>query len=206
MTVNQPLIIRYLGSVDYLQAERAMKRFTQKRTMEITDEVWLLQHNPVYTTGVRDVAEPRRDAESIPIMKTDRGGEMTYHGPGQLIAYFLLNIRKRRLGPRLLVNQLEELTIDFLASYGVTANRREGAPGVYVDGRKIASLGLHTTATYCYHGISINITMDLRPFEYIEVCGIPGLEMTQLSNLVDGVTIEDASNRLEKYILKQFSG
>ncbi|MCY4149844.1 MAG: lipoyl(octanoyl) transferase LipB [Gammaproteobacteria bacterium] len=202
---SQPLIFRRLGSVDYLHAEHAMKQFTQKRTMEVMDEVWLLEHDPIYTTGVREAAEPKRDAASIPIIKTNRGGEMTYHGPGQLVAYFLLNIRKRRLGPRSLVNQLEELIIDFLGSYEVIAKRRQGAPGVYVGGKKIASLGLHTTATYCYHGISINVKMDLRPFEHIEVCGIPNLEMTQLSSLVNGITIEDALNRLEKCIRKRFS-
>lgn len=174
--------------------------------MKTLDEVWLLEHDPVYTTGVREVAKPWRGTAPIPIIKTNRGGEMTYHGPGQLIAYFLLNIRKRRLGPRSLVSQLEELIIDFLSGYGVVANRKEGAPGVFVDGKKIASLGLHTTATYCYHGISINIKMDLRPFEYIEACGIPNLEMTQLSDLVDGVTTEDTLNELEKHIFKQFSG
>ncbi len=183
-----------------------MKQFTKNRTMDVADEVWLLEHNPVYTTGIREAPEPRPGAARIPVVKTGRGGKMTYHGPGQLIAYFLLNIRKRQLGPRSLVNQLEGLMIDFLAGYRVTASRKEGSPGVFVDGRKIASLGLHATATYCYHGISINIDMDLQPFDHIEVCGIPNLEMIQLSDLVDGATIEDALIKLEKYIFKWFAG
>ncbi len=203
--IKQPIILKNLGCVDFLETEYAMKQFTKKRSMEMADEVWLLEHNPVYSTGIRQVSHPVLKDTKIPVVKTNRGGEMTYHGPGQLIAYFLLNIRKRRLGPKSLVYKLEEMIIEFLASYKVSANRKEGAPGVYVDGSKIASLGLHTTTTYCYHGISININMDLRPFKHIEVCGIPNLEMTQLSELVGQVSIKDAMNKLENYILKFFS-
>ncbi len=182
-----------------------MKQFTKNRTLEMTDEVWLLEHNPVYTTGIREVSHPVPEVTEIPIVKTNRGGEMTYHGPGQLIAYFLLDIRKRRLGPKSLVYKLEGLIIDFLASYGVNANRKEGAPGVYFHDKKIASLGLHTTTAYCYHGISININMDLRPFDHIVVCGMPNLEMTQLSEHVDEISIEEATNKLENCILDFFS-
>lgn len=203
--INHPLIIRRMGCVDYEFAEQKMKKHTRERTSDTEDEVWILEHNPVYTTGKRQVEMPKQTAPLIPLIHSDRGGEMTYHGPGQLIAYFLLNIRVRRLGPRSLVWQLEDLAIDFLASFGISGSRKEGAPGVYIRGKKIVSLGLHTTASYCYHGISINIDMDLSPFNHIEVCGIPNLQMTQLSEYVDQPNIVDAANILEQLILQRFS-
>ena len=181
-----------------------MKAFTGERAPDTCDEVWILEHEPVYTSGIRNVRRPGKGAPDIPVVKSDRGGEMTYHGPGQLIAYFLLDIRQRGMGPRLLVEQLESLVIDALSDYGLVASRRAGAPGVYVEGRKIASLGLHTTASYCYHGLSINVRMDLTPFGHIDTCGIPDLEVTQLADHVEGVSVADTADRLERRVLERF--
>lgn len=203
--MKQPLIVRRLGCVDYKFVEQEMKDFTRKRTADTQDEVWLLEHFPVYTMGVREVGGPDYDTFPIPFVKTNRGGEMTYHGPGQLVAYFLLDFHRRRLGLRFLVKHLEALTIDFLASYGVASSRKKRSPGVYIDGKKIASLGLHASTRYCYHGISINIDMDLRPFDRIDVCGLPSLEMTQLSEKVDKVNITEALDKLEESILKRLA-
>lgn len=204
-SVPRPLIVRRLGCVEYRPVAEKMKAFTGERAPDTCDEAWILEHEPVYTSGIRSVKQPGKGASSIPVVKTNRGGEMTYHGPGQLIAYFLLNIRERNMGPRVLVEQLESLVIDVLSDYGLAAARRTGAPGVYVEGRKIASLGLHATASYCYHGLSINVRMDLAPFGHIDTCGVPALEMTQLSDHVDGASVADTADRLERCALERFA-
>jgi lipoyl(octanoyl) transferase len=180
---NEPLV-RRLGMVEYEPTWRAMQSFTACRTAETRDEIWLLQHRAVYTVGVagRAIHLPRQRDE-IPVVRIDRGGQITYHGPGQLVAYTLLDIKRRGLTVRPLVRRLEQAVIDLLADYGISACGRVDAPGVYVGAAKIAALGLRVTRGCCYHGLALNIEMDLSPFHAIDPCGYPGLEVTQLRDL-----------------------
>ena len=161
-----------------------MKEFTAARNAATPDELWQVEHPPVYTLGVAARPEhlPRVD-NGIPIVKTDRGGQITYHGPGQIVIYTLLDLRRRNLGVRMLVRRLEQAVIELLQGYRIDANAREDAPGVYVAGAKIAALGLRVRNGCCYHGLSLNVDMDLTPFSTINPCGFPGLEVTQLRDL-----------------------
>jgi len=177
--------IRHPGLVDYVVAWEAMRRYTEARGATDRDEVWLLQHPPVYTGGQR-LRDEVSGIAGIPVVQTDRGGMMTYHGPGQWIVYVLLDLRRRGRGVRWLVQTLEQAVIDLLAGYGIAAARRAGAPGVYVDERKIAALGLRVCHGCSYHGLSLNVDMDLAPFAAIDPCGYPGLAVTSLREL--GVT------------------
>jgi lipoyl(octanoyl) transferase len=169
---------------DFEMTWQRMRDFTLARTLETPDELWQVEHAPVYTLGVAAGPEhlPRTD-NGIPVVKTDRGGQITYHGPGQVVVYTLLDLRRRRIGVRLLVRKLERAVIELLATYGIDANGREDAPGVYVAGAKIAALGLRIRNGCCYHGLSLNVAMDLSPFAAINPCGYPGLEVTQLRDL-----------------------
>ena len=170
--------------VQYEPTWREMQSFTLARTVDTPDELWQVEHPPVYTLGVAAKAEhlPRTD-NGIPLVKTDRGGQITYHGPGQIVIYTLLDLRRRHLGVRTLVRRLEQAVIELLESYGIDANGREDAPGVYVAGAKIAALGLRVRNGCCYHGLSLNVNMDLTPFGAINPCGYPGLAVTQLRDL-----------------------
>jgi lipoyl(octanoyl) transferase len=168
-----------------------MRRFTARRDADTPDEIWLLEHPPVYTLGVRGGEEDILDALSIPVMRSDRGGLATYHGPGQLIVYPLLDLDRLGLGVRALVERLEKSVIAVLAQYAICGERRAGAPGVYVDGRKIASLGLRVRGGRAYHGLSFNVAMDLTPFSGIHPCGMAGLEATQLHDLGVGAQTHD---------------
>ena len=161
-----------------------MREFTLARTADTPDELWQVEHLPVYTLGVAAKAEhlPRTD-NGIPLVRTDRGGQITYHGPGQIVIYTLLDLRRRNLGVRTLVRRLEKAVIELLDGYGIDANGREDAPGVYVAGAKIAALGLRVRNGCCYHGLSLNADMDLTPYDAINPCGYPGLEVTQLRDL-----------------------
>ncbi len=161
-----------------------MRDFTLARTADTTDELWQVEHSPVYTTGVAAKPEhlPQTD-NGIPLVRTDRGGQITYHGPGQIVIYTLLDLRRRNLGVRALVRRLEQAVIELLQGYRIDANAREDAPGVYVAGAKIAALGLRVRNGCCYHGLSLNVDMDLTPFGAINPCGHPGLEVTQLRAL-----------------------
>ncbi|MGV3592899.1 MAG: lipoyl(octanoyl) transferase LipB [Gammaproteobacteria bacterium] len=181
--MNPPLI-RELGLCDYLPVWRAMQQFTDTRTSDTPDELWVLQHNPVFTQGQAGKAEHVLDPHGIPVIQTDRGGQVTYHGPGQLVVYFMLDVRRRGFGVRSLVDLIESSVIAVLASYGVEAQLRAGAPGVYVGERKIAALGLRVRKRGSLHGLSFNVDMDLRPFSYINPCGYAGMEVTQLCDLV----------------------
>lgn len=158
-----------------------MKAFTLTRNAATPDELWKVEHPPVYTLGVSAKAEhlPRAD-NGIPLIKTDRGGQITYHAPGQIVIYTLLDLRRRNVGVRALVRKLERAVIELLRDYGVDSNAREDAPGVYVAGAKVAALGLRIRNGCCYHGLSLNVDMDLTPFSTINPCGYPGLEVTQL--------------------------
>ena len=177
-------LIRDLGLSDYEPVWRAMQAFTDARTADTPDELWVLQHTPVFTQGQAGKAEHVLDAHGIPLIQSDRGGQVTYHGPGQLIVYFLIDVRRRGFGVRALVDLIESSIIAVLASYGVDAQLRAGAPGVYVAGRKIAALGLRLRKGGSLHGLSFNVDMDLRPFSYINPCGYAGMEVTQLRDLV----------------------
>ena len=176
-------IIKDKGFEDILSTWQAMQSFTQERKPDTPDEIWLLQHPPVFTLGLAGKMEHILNASDIPIVKLDRGGQVTYHGPGQLIVYLMLDLRKRQYGVKELVYRLEESVISLLKQYAVIANRKPDAPGVYVDGEKIASLGLRVKHGCCYHGIALNVAMDLVPFSWINPCGYPGLAVTQTSNL-----------------------
>lgn len=181
--------IKYLGLVDYLTTQDEMQRFVANADTDTESEIWLLEHEPVYTQGTACSSETLLPSD-IPVVKSDRGGQITYHGPGQLIMYVLLNLKKHNVGVKALVNALEQSIIDFLLEYNVNAERKEGAPGVYVDGAKIAALGLRVKKGFSYHGLSFNLTMDLAPFSNIDPCGYQGMQVAQLQDLSD----KDVSN------------
>ena len=174
------VVIRRLGRTDYRETYEAMRSFTAAREADSTDELWLTEHAPVYTVGAAGRPEhlPRSD-NAIAIERIDRGGQITYHGPGQPIVYTLLDLNRRGLKVRALVQLLEQAVIDLLGSYNVEATRNPGAPGVYVGQAKIAALGLRVTRKGCYHGVALNVDMDLTPFDFIDPCGYPGLRVTQ---------------------------
>lgn len=177
--------------VDYDSAWQAMKDFTTRRMPLTDDEIWLLQHPPVYTQGIAGRPEHLLVESEIPVIRTDRGGQITYHGPGQLIAYLLLDIRRLKLGIRELVRRMENAVIQVLADYDIEAQSRNDAPGVYVGTAKIASLGLKIKKNFCYHGIALNIDMDLQPFAAINPCGYAGMPVTQMKDqgVTDGLDI-----------------
>ena len=180
----QPRIL-FLGEVDYLESFEWMKQFTAERNVDTRDEFWVLSHPAVFTQGTSCEALPLNSGADIPLVKTDRGGQITYHGPGQLIVYLLLDIKRLGIGPKRLVSRIEQAIIKLLDQLGVCAKTRTGAPGVYVSGEKIAALGLRIRQGACYHGLSLNVDMDLSPFERIDPCGYAGLKVTQL--LAQGV-------------------
>jgi lipoyl(octanoyl) transferase len=176
------LRVRRLGLRDYEPVWRAMQDFTDHRDDDTPDEVWLVQHPPVFTQGQAGKAEHVLAPGDIPVVQVDRGGQVTYHGPGQIVAYPLLDLRRKGLGVRELVNRIEQAIIDVLKRYGVRGERVCGAPGIYVDGRKIASLGLRIRRGRSFHGLAFNIDMDLEPFRRINPCGFEGLQVVQLSD------------------------
>lgn len=178
-----PLVVRELGRAEYEPTWRAMSEFTDRRDGETTDELWLLEHPPVFTLGQAGRREHVLAPGDIPVVQVDRGGQVTYHGPGQLVAYPMLDLRRRGIGIRQLVHSLEQAVIEQLAGYGIEAARREKAPGVYVDGRKIAALGLRVRRGCTFHGLAFNVDMDLEPFSRINPCGYEGLETTTVANL-----------------------
>lgn len=172
-------LVRSLGLVEYQLTWDAMKRFTAERGPETRDEIWLLQHPPVYTQGLAGKPEHLLHSTNIPVIKIDRGGQITYHGPGQIVAYMLLDMRRRKINVRELVRLMEQAVIELLAESGVAAKYREDAPGVYVGDAKIAALGLKIKNGYCYHGLAFNVDMDLSPYTNINPCGYAGLRVTQ---------------------------
>lgn len=188
--------IRMPGLVDYLPAWQAMQRFTDRRGPDTPDEIWLLEHRPVFTQGQAGKAEHLLFPGDIPVVQADRGGQVTYHGPGQLVAYLLLDVRRLGLGVRELVSLMEAVLVELLATYGVPAEARPDAPGVYVAGSKIASLGLRIRRGCSFHGLAFNVDMDLEPFRRINPCGYAGLTMTQLRDLVGPVDFEAVSRQL----------
>ncbi|MBA2710455.1 MAG: lipoyl(octanoyl) transferase LipB [Tatlockia sp.] len=190
------MTIRNLGMQSYLPTWENMKQFTQLRTESTVDELWLLEHPAVYTQGQAGKAEHILNPNSIPVIKSDRGGQVTYHGPGQLVAYVLLDIQRRKLGIRTLVSQLEEILINVLDHLQIKGSTQCGAPGVYVDEKKIASIGLRVKNGRTYHGIALNVAMDLAPFTGINPCGFAKLKMTQISDYAPDANIETVSRIL----------
>jgi len=200
--VNPPRI-RRLGRADYLPTLAAMQAFTAQRTPETEDELWIVEHPPVYTLGQAGKPEHVLRDLGIPLVKIDRGGQVTYHGPGQVVIYLLLDLARRKLKIRELVSAIEQAVINLLAEYGISAERREGAPGVYVGGAKIAALGLRIRNGASYHGVSLNIDMDLAPFSAINPCGYPGLPVIQTRDLGIPLTTDEAGERLAQHLLRQ---
>ena len=188
--------MRRLGRVDYEPTWRAMQAFTATRTADTADEVWLLQHPPVFTLGMAGKREHLLADVGIPVVAIDRGGQVTYHGPGQVLAYLLIDLRRRGFGVKELVRRMEQAVIDLLAECGLHGERLDGAPGVYVGGAKIAALGLRVKGGCSYHGLALNVDMDLSPFAAINPCGYPGLAVTQLKGLGVTLTPDAVSERL----------
>jgi len=184
--LTDSVVIKQLGTVPYVSTYDAMRDFTLQRDVQALDELWVLQHPSVYTMGLAAKPEHLLNTGRIPVEYIDRGGQVTYHGLGQLVVYILMDIKRRKWGVRQLVKQLEQAVIDYLASENINAERRKNAPGVYVGQQKIAALGLRVKRGCSYHGLSLNVDMDLSPFQGINPCGYEGLEVTQLKDL--GVT------------------
>jgi len=182
-TANPLLVVRRLGRGEYSTTWQAMQAFTAQRGPDTADELWLLEHPPVFTLGLAGRRSHILRASDVPIIASDRGGQVTYHGPGQIVAYLLLDLRRRGYGVRELVQRMEQAVIDLLADYGIEGRRRDKAPGVYVAEKKIAALGLRIRQGRSYHGLALNVDMDLAPFTWIDPCGYPGLEVTQLRDL-----------------------
>jgi lipoyl(octanoyl) transferase len=185
------IVTRDLGRTEYNTTFRAMREFTDARTADTPDEIWLTEHDPVFTQGQAGKREHLLAPGTIPVVQSDRGGQVTYHGPGQLVGYLMIDIRRAKLSPRALVTAVEQSIIEVLASYDINGKNRTDAPGVYVNGAKVASLGLRIRKGCSYHGLALNIAMDLEPFSRINPCGLRGIEVTQLSELGGPSRVED---------------
>lgn len=197
------LVVKRLGRVDYEPTFQAMQDFTANRTAETTDELWIVEHPPVYTLGQAGKPEHILRDVGIPLVKIDRGGQVTYHGPGQVVIYLLLDLPRLKIKVRELVTAIEQAVIDLLAAYGVAAARRDGAPGVYVGEAKIAALGLRIRNGCSYHGVSLNVDMDLSPFDAINPCGYAGLKVIQTKNLNIPLSVTEAGEHLSQHLLQQ---
>lgn len=199
------LVIKHLGLQPYLETWQAMQNFTAQRTPETPDEIWLLEHPPVFTQGLNGKAhhilQPLND---IPLVQTDRGGQITYHAPGQLIAYILIDLKRLKMTVKQCVHMLEAVIIDTLSHYHITSQARADAPGVYVEGKKIASLGLRIKRHCTYHGLALNINMNLTPFTQVNPCGLEGIQMTQINEYCPGLGVSDVLPFLEKSLSKAF--
>ena len=197
------IVIRRIGRTDFVPAWRAMQRFTAERTAQTPDELWLTEHPPVFTQGLAGKPEHLLRDLGIPVVNIDRGGQVTYHGPGQAVVYLLLDLSRRGLKVRQLVHRIEQAVIDLLAGCGLRGERLAGAPGVYVGGAKIAALGLRVRGGCCYHGVSLNVDMELAPFSAINPCGYPGLKVTQLRDLGAADGWEAAGEKLLAQLKRQ---
>lgn len=189
-------IVKHLGQVDYTPTWQAMQAFTDTRTEQTPDELWCLEHPPVYTLGLAGKPEHLIMPSSIEVVKCDRGGQVTYHGPGQLVVYLMIDFKRMGIGVRELVRRIEQSVIDLLAELGINAYGDVNAPGVYVAGEKIASLGLRIKNGAVYHGLSLNVDMDLTPFSWINPCGYAGLKVTQLKDQGATLTVTETAERL----------
>ena len=197
------ITVKRLGRVAYAPTFQAMQDFTATRTAETPDELWIVEHPPVYTLGQAGKPEHILRDVGIPIVKIDRGGQVTYHGPGQVLIYLLLDLSRLKIKVRELVTAIEQAVIDLLAEHGVTAERRDGAPGVYVADAKVAALGLRIRNGCSYHGVSLNVDMDMTPFAAINPCGYPGLQVTQTRDLNIPLTTDEAGEQLSQHLLQQ---
>lgn len=195
--------VRRLGRVEYEPTWLAMQEFTAARTADTPDELWIVEHPPVFTLGQAGKPEHLLTDIGVPMVKIDRGGQITYHGPGQAVVYLLIDLPRRKIKVRELVSAIEQAVIDLLAEYGVHAERRDGAPGVYVGEAKIAALGLRVRNGCCYHGVSLNVDMDLSPFAAINPCGYAGLQVTQTKDFNIPLTAHEAGERLCQHLLQQ---
>ena len=199
------IVVRHLGEVGYHDTWQKMQDFTNSRQSGTPDELWFLQHPPVYTLGKNAKPEHILNAAATPVIDSDRGGQVTYHGPGQVVVYTLLNLPRLKLGVRELVTTLEQVIIELLADYDVLAKARREAPGVYVNDAKIAALGLRVRKGYSFHGLALNVDMDLEPFSRINPCGYEGLEVTQLKNLVSDIDIGSVTDNLQQRLISKLS-
>ena len=197
------LLVRHMGQQDYLSCWQAMQDFTNQRHDHTADELWLLEHPPVFTLGQSAKLEHILDASTTPVIPIDRGGQVTYHGPGQLVAYTLIDLKRKQLSIRQFVTKLEQAVIACLQLYGLSAESRCKAPGVYVENKKICSIGLRVRRGYAFHGLALNVNMDLEPFSRINPCGYKGLEMTQLAALGGPSTLAEAGVTLLACLVKQ---
>lgn len=187
--MSDELTFKSLGTTNYLETLEGMK--THLISDDFQNEIWMLEHPPVFTLGTAADKQHILDAKNIPVIQSDRGGEVTYHGPGQLVIYLMIDVKRSKLGPKSLVKTLQEFTRTLLANYAIESNFVDGAPGVYVNGKKIASIGLRISKGKTYHGISINVDMDLTPFSYINPCGYEGLEVAQIKDFKKDITIKE---------------
>ena len=205
MDAVAPIQARWLGRAHYEPTWRAMQQFTEQRDAATPDELWLLEHEPVFTLGMNADRAHLLAPGDIPVVRIDRGGQVTYHGPGQLVVYPLIDVRRARLGVRELVTALEGAVIELATRYGIDAACRAGAPGVYVADRKLASVGRRIRRGGSYHGLALNVNMDLEPFARINPCGYAGLEMTQLAALGGPVDVERAGRELAPLLLPKLA-
>lgn len=194
-------VVRWLGRVEYEPTWRAMQTFTNERDATTPDQIWLLEHPPVFTLGMNAAPEHLLAPGDIPVVQIDRGGQVTYHGPGQLVVYPLLDVRRAGLGVRQMVMALESAIIDLLASWNIEAVAKREAPGVYVNGRKVASIGLRIRRGSSYHGLAFNVAMDLQPFQRINPCGYRGLEVTDLRSLGVNASVQEVADALSPRLL-----
>ena len=199
------VIVRQLGRQPYEPIFEAMKRFTDERDQNTQDEIWLVEHDAVFTQGQAGKSEHILMPGDIPVVQVDRGGQVTYHGPGQQVIYLMLNIKRRKLGVRHLVTAMEEAVVGLLEKYGVTAYPKPDAPGVYVDEKKVCSLGLRIRNGCSFHGLALNVNMDLSPFQRINPCGYAGMEMIDTARLNGPTTLETAGNELTHLLLEALS-
>ncbi|MGK6326764.1 lipoyl(octanoyl) transferase LipB [Erwinia sp. DT-104] len=199
------LLVRQLDLQPWAPVSQAMHDFTNQRGAETPDEIWLVEHPPVFTQGQAGKAEHLLMPGDIPVMQSDRGGQVTYHGPGQQVMYVLINLKRRKTGVRELVTAIEQTVIATLAHYDIEAAARPDAPGVYVEGKKICSLGLRIRNGSSFHGLALNVDMDLAPFLRINPCGYAGLEMTQISAYKKGVTLADVQPLLIKHFARELA-
>ena len=197
------LIIRHYGQRDYLETYQEMVEFNGNQSATTVEEIWFLQHPPVYTLGLAGKTEHLLDPGIIPVVRTDRGGQVTYHGPGQLLAYLLLDLQRRQISIKSLVERIEQAIIDMLAGLNLHGVRKARAPGVYIDGRKIAALGIRVRNGFSYHGLALNVNMDLSPYQGINPCGYPGLEVTRLSNYRIRLSVDEVAEILQPCLLSQ---
>ncbi|WP_296057434.1 lipoyl(octanoyl) transferase LipB [uncultured Amphritea sp.] len=201
--LSQQIIVRDLGLVEYLPTWQAMQEFTASRDQDRVDEIWILEHHPVFTQGHAGDAEHLLGTGDIPVVQVDRGGQVTYHGPGQLVVYLLLNLRRKKFGVKELVARMEASIVELLAEYGVEAYARPDAPGVYVNEAKICSLGLRVRKGCSFHGLAFNLDMDLEPFNRINPCGYAGMAVTRLKNLVETLDRESVKDSLTEILVKR---